>query len=140
MEKKEQSKNSEDFEPHRKIKKRDGKFRDSKFRPEKRFNKFKRTFKKSEKHEKKPHENMVNIMVTNLPDTLTLTEIKELFSEFGELLKISIFWEPRIKNSMNVRIAYNNRESCQSAVEKMNQAELDDKVMKIWILDPKHDV
>ena len=68
-----------------------------------------------------------------MPLKTTMAEVNELFGDFGTIKKINLYWVPKMTQSINAKVFYAEKQSCQAAFDTLNQAELDGLTIKIKV-------
>lgn len=85
----------------------------------------------------KPLPQPVQLVVSNLAVTVTESDIKDLFSEFGFIYKTSIEFSQQGKNSRGTaRVIFRKMESAVKAKAKYNGIPLDGLALQMKIVEP----
>ena len=86
----------------------------------------------NKRYKKDPKEGPA-ILALNMPASIKVEEASILFGQYGKIEKINIYWISDRVNSCNVKVFYHNEESCKSAVDSLNEAELDNHKLKVFL-------
>ena len=71
------------------------------------------------------------ILVLNMPAQVKVDEVNTLFAQFGKIEKINLYWIPERRRSCNAKIFFSDKASAEKALNELNNAELDNHVLKI---------
>ena len=93
-------------------------------------NKIQKPMSENKRYKKDPKEGPA-ILALNMPASIKVEEASILFGQYGEIEKINIYWISDRVNSCNVKVFYRKEESCKSAVDSLNEAELDNHKLKV---------
>ena len=98
------------------------------------FDKRKESFEKHRvNNEAKFDKEDPSILVFELPSSTTIDDLNVLFSDFGTIKKINIYWIPKLKKTINAKIFYEKKENCEAAFSQLNEAELDGNILRIKV-------
>ncbi|XP_057475070.1 THO complex subunit 4B-like [Actinidia eriantha] len=79
-------------------------------------------------------ETGTKLYISNLDYGVSNEDIKELFSEVGDLKRYSIHYDRSGRSKGTAEIVYSRRQDAQAAVKRYNNVQLDGKPMKIEIV------
>lgn len=96
-----------------------------------RDNKEYRQHKIEKRGPKRNPEDNPSVIVFNLPIKTTVSEIYELLSDFGQILKVNMYWVPEMTETVNAKVFFAEEDSCDAAIDKLNDAKLDGLVLKL---------
>ena len=84
------------------------------------------------RHSSKAPENSISVFNLNLK--ISLEEMIELFSVYGVVNGVNTYWtKVLLKGTINVKVIYDSKASCEKARDNLNEAELDGFNLKIRI-------
>ncbi|CAH9126328.1 unnamed protein product [Cuscuta epithymum] len=79
-------------------------------------------------------ENGTKLYVSNLHHNVTNEDIRELFSEIGELVRYAIHYDKNGRQSGSAEVVFVRRTDAIQALKKYNNVQLDGKPMKIEVV------
>ncbi|XP_057471536.1 THO complex subunit 4B-like [Actinidia eriantha] len=79
-------------------------------------------------------ETGTKLFISNLDYEVSTEDIKELFSEVGDLKRYSIHFDRSGRSKGTAEIVFSRRRDAEAAVKRYNDVELDGKAMKIEIV------
>ncbi|CAN4106710.1 unnamed protein product [Withania somnifera] len=85
-------------------------------------------------------ESGTKVYVSNLDVGVTNSDIRELFSEMGELIRYAIHYDKNGHPSGSAEVLFSRRSDAYQALKRYNNVQLDGKPMKIEIVAPKPDI
>ncbi|KAL1814877.1 THO complex subunit 4C isoform X1 [Daucus carota subsp. sativus] len=85
-------------------------------------------------------ENESKLFVSNLDSGVSNQDIRELFSEIGELKRYAIHYDKDGRPTGSAEVVFNRRSDAFQALKKYNNVQLDGKPMKIEIAGASSDV
>ncbi|KAM3234753.1 THO complex subunit 4D [Capsicum annuum] len=85
-------------------------------------------------------ESGTKVYVSNLEVGVTNSDIRELFSEIGELIRYAIHYDKNGRPSGSAEVVFARRSDAYQALKRYNNVQLDGKPMKIEIIAPKPDI
>ncbi|CAI9780888.1 unnamed protein product [Fraxinus pennsylvanica] len=85
-------------------------------------------------------ENGTKIFISNLDIGVTNQDIRELFSEIGELIRYAIHYDKNGRPSGSAEVVFARRSDAFKALKKYNSVQLDGKPMKIEIIGVKAEI
>ena len=110
-------------------------YRSSRYkRIDKKYDSYDKKTKSHNKESRKYTENKEeepSVLALNIPASVKVEEMNTLFSQYGSIKKINIYWIPERLKSCNVKVFYTNKENCEEAVKSLNEAELDGRTLKV---------
>ncbi|CAI9111371.1 OLC1v1011584C1 [Oldenlandia corymbosa var. corymbosa] len=80
------------------------------------------------------------LFVSNLDSGVTSEDIRELFSEIGELVRYAIHYDRNGRPSGSAEVLFARRSDAVQALKKYNNVQLDGKPMKIEIVGTKPEI
>ncbi|KAM0055087.1 putative chromatin target of PRMT1 protein [Helianthus debilis subsp. tardiflorus] len=85
-------------------------------------------------------DNSAKLSVSNLDSGVTNEDIRELFSEIGELKRYAIHYDKSGRPNGTAEVMFARRSDAYQALKRYNNVQLDGKPMKIEIVGSKSDV
>ncbi|XP_059309409.1 THO complex subunit 4D [Lycium ferocissimum] len=85
-------------------------------------------------------ESGTKVYVSNLDVGVTNSDIRELFSEMGELIRYAIHYDKNGRPSGSAEVVFARRSDAYQALKRYNNVQLDGKPMKIEVVTPKPDI
>ncbi|KAK4371585.1 hypothetical protein RND71_011060 [Anisodus tanguticus] len=85
-------------------------------------------------------ESGTKVYVSNLDVGVTNSDIRELFSEMGELIRYAIHYDKNGRPSGSAEVVFARRSDAYQALKRYNNVQLDGKPMKIEVVSPKPDI
>ncbi|CAA2964217.1 THO complex subunit 4D [Olea europaea subsp. europaea] len=85
-------------------------------------------------------ENGTKIFISNLDIGVTNQDIRELFSEIGEVIRYAIHYDRNGRPSGSAEVVFARRSDAFKALKKYNNVQLDGKPMKIEIMGVNADI
>ncbi|KAG8383654.1 hypothetical protein BUALT_Bualt04G0036400 [Buddleja alternifolia] len=80
------------------------------------------------------------LYITNLDVGVSSEDIRELFSEIGELIRYALHFDKNGRPSGSAEVVFARRSDAFQALKRYNNVQLDGKPMKIEIIDAKAEV
>lgn len=82
----------------------------------------------------------MNIYISNLSYGITDADLKELFAEYGEISSAKVIMDRETGRSRGFGfVEMSDDEQGQKAIDELNQAEYDGKVIRVTVAKPKTD-
>lgn len=82
----------------------------------------------------------MNIYISNLSYGITDADLKELFAEYGEISSAKVIMDRETGRSRGFGfVEMSDDEQGQKAIDELNQAEYDGKVIRVTVAKPKAD-
>nr|CAJ44458.1 ALY protein [Nicotiana benthamiana] len=85
-------------------------------------------------------ESGTKVYVSNLDVGVTNSDIRELFSEIGELIRYAIHYDKNGRPSGAAEVVFARRSDAYQALKRYNNVQLDGKPMKIEVVAPPTDM
>ncbi|GAB4831579.1 hypothetical protein Ancab_005591 [Ancistrocladus abbreviatus] len=85
-------------------------------------------------------ENGTKLFISNLDNGVSNDDIRELFSEIGELKRYAIHYDKNGRPSGSAEVVYAKRSDAFAALKRYNNVQLDGRPMKIEMLNPNSEV
>lgn len=80
------------------------------------------------------------LFIANLPWSVTSDSLKELFSQFGEVLEAQIITDRSSGRSKGFGfVTFSSEEDAQKAINEMNDKEIDGRKLVVNVAKPKED-
>ena len=80
----------------------------------------------------------MNIFISNLSFRVANDDLKQLFTEYGEVLSAKVITDKFSGKSRGFGfVEMNNNEEAQTAIDKLNQSKYEDKVISVSIAKPR---
>ncbi|XP_073044670.1 THO complex subunit 4D-like isoform X1 [Primulina eburnea] len=84
--------------------------------------------------------NGTKLYVSNLDTGVTMEDIRDLFSDIGELMRYSIHYDKNGRSSGSAEVIFVRRSDAFQALKRYNNVQLDGKPMKVEIIGAESDV
>ncbi len=82
----------------------------------------------------------MNIYISNLSYAITDADLRELFAEYGEVSSAKVIMDRETNRSRGFGfVEMNDDTQAEKAIEELNQAEYDGKVINVNIARPRED-
>ena len=75
------------------------------------------------------------ILIENFKNSIEVTEVNQLFQQFGQILEIKLLWKPSMSQTCSAEVTFKKRESSEKAKKTYNEANLDNLILKISLMN-----
>ncbi|MBP7174389.1 MAG: RNA-binding protein [Cloacibacterium sp.] len=81
----------------------------------------------------------MNIFISNLSYAITDNDLQELFAAYGDITSAKVIMDRETGRSRGFGFVEMNDEQGQKAIDELNQAEYDGKVINVSVAKPRED-